>query len=682
MSGTEFAAIGPSINFIKQCADPRKYKTRPPPLAHPAALEQVVSLTQNWNIAPQLFAPNDFEKVLNSRGLILWFPKYGVGAIYHYGIVPQGAISDRSTYMTWNSLTNYLAVSGAYKTTGTLQFVYNFALGLPRLSNPIVLGTDLGLQFSKARGYGGAIHMKSASIATGATALTGLFAAANIQDTRDICQSANGADCFATSNLAENAKNPLDYVSGIEVRDGLVNIQGGDIPESYSVPDAINNVSGDDAWITAPFLNCPQTTVGYTVAGNQVAIFGGWYSPWNVSCIEGLNNGGVIVQDDPAYLYQQGIGALGPVPLPNIQEMGTFKVDFICHFNGTFPATGDTFVTVVIEHVFAGITDDTVGRIGYQSLRTQISRKVTGSYSTVVPNSAAFTPAGVGIDLSHVSDVRDQYISRGGLKTLGKCIGIKVAVFATSTFNAAGAFNVRLLSRAPTVSAYGTTLPQQFADNETRPGPTIAFQAQEINSPGQVGPCHVMRYDNIGAGQTMVLDGCLNVEAVATQAIAHLIQSQMMTTKMAMHSNVYPLVYALFNGDSPFKTCYSGPDYQHFLSTIVDNLTPELLMNLGRNDRNIDQSVAAGGFFSTLGDIGGGLASLVSPAAGKMIQDVGHIANRIVGAGQFGSSNQLMARGQFGVSSAGQWGAGEDAASNYVSSSGNYNRNRSRDWPI
>lgn len=655
---SDIAALQGSIGFVKQTGNPNKWKNRPPPLAHPAALEQVVKITENWLVALQIFAPNDFERVLNTTGLVLWFPKYGVGTIFHMAIVGQNALSDRSTYMAWNSLTNY-GGNGTSLASGTMQFIYTKALALPRFDIPIVLGTDLGLQFSKAREYGGILECYSSTVATGATALNGLLTTAVISDTRDICQSANGTDCFATSQLAENARTTKEIVSEINAATGVINLQGADIDDSYTPPDAFGNVRADGGWYTAPFIGGTIGGLQFTVTGNQQAIFGGWYSPWAVQCLEGW--AGTGLSGTSPYGLTAGIGPTGPVNIAQIQEMGTMRAKFVATMTGSLPTTGDTYVTTICEHVFAGISNSTAGRIQYQSLRTTRSSKIT-LVPTVVGNSNAFQSIGAaGIDVGIDSDIRDQYISKGGMGTMGKFIGIKIAVFVTSTFNAAGTFTVTLSSRWPGTTQYGFAPSTVFSlDSDLRNGPMVSFLAQEINSPGQTGPCHVIRYDGIGVGQSMCLKGSLNVEAVASQSIAHLVQSQMMTSRMAMHSNVYPLVYALYNGDSSFKCSWPRDEWSAWSASVLENLSADSLVEMGRDDNRIDQAVSAAGIFGAIGNIAGSLGGLINPKLGQVISGVGNLADSVIG-----SSAQFGATGQFGPQSRGEYGVGVDGAGQF-----------------
>ena len=667
------------IGYIKSAGAPNKYKTRPCPLAHPAAMEQVLAASASWTIQPQVFAPDNEDRVLNTKGLILWFPKYGVNALYHMGIVDQGSVSKRNATFLWNSMANYYGVgrnaliNGNSTIYGTLEFIYPFALALPRGDLPIVIEPPMATQFSKARGYSGMVEVWSSTIASGQTTLNGLLTTAVISDTRDICQKSDGTDAFATSALQQSSRTYKEIVNEISAATGVVSLQGGDIDESYLPPDGYANVTAQSGWVMMPVLQkTAATVVNFTpiTAGLalQTALYLGWFSPWGVQQIEGL----LGQQSHPDVMpFTQGING-SAVPIPQIAEMGYCDCKLECQLLGSRSITTSTeTVCVAFDHVFAMITDSTNGTIGYRSIRTVRYFQIGGPGPNVSNNDSMMfsNTAQTSISLDTQSDIRDEYIAAGGFAGLGKFIGCKVSIVITSsdTSASAGTGSYFLQSRGCTarrIYAGGSNA----TDLDKPTGPQISFKACEINSVGQTGPCHVIRYDNIGPTQSMRIQGHLNTEAVAKSVVANLVRGQMMNTRMAMDANAYPLLYALFNGDSSFKCSWDRMEYARWVATVIDPLTPESLLDMGQNDSNINQAVSASGLFQTLGANVGrmlgheGFGNLAGSFADSIM------GKRVSAGGQFGVQPRFGGGGggQYGIDAAAEFGVGQNI--------------RARDW--
>lgn len=677
--------------FIQQTAAPNRYNTRPPSTNHPSSVYKRVDADATF-VTP-ILDPNATNVVAKpGTGLLLWFPQRGTDSVYHMGIVPQGTTSTRiqntagypnpPTFFD-NSLTNCgQVVSGQDNgdppqilITGVSGFVFTRALALPRLDVPIKIAPILDEQFSLSRLYGGVFRLYSDTIATGSTALNGTASCSVISDTRDVAQNAAGTDAFPVVDLAQSARTVKEIVKDTSIATGIVMIQGSDIAPHYTAPDSNNNILMQGGWNTptiGPALTKRVDWKGIVDGNNllfkQFGLFTGWYSPWGVNQLEGFGST-LWNPSTSVYAAANGIIPNDAIDLTPISEMGTvdIKVQFGIKIHAvTQNGTANKFenkinFVVIVEHYFAGIisslaagSNPQIGQVNVRCLRTvhTLAGRV-GDFETISGSKSqlqAQSPAMMNI----TSSITDQYVRAGSLAGFGKFIGAKVYIGCYS-YPQIGApqelsFDITLFNYAPqefTSDPIGDVT--QLRDSYS--GPVISFFARDINEPGNCGPCHVARYDGVGGGQQLRIEGVLNTESVAKGDLAPYVQDQVMNSRLAPDINVLPLIWMLYNGISPFKMSWAGPEYDSFLETIVYPMTAESLLSVADGDPRIKTSMDAAGLFSSiLGGIGGTLGGLADGILGA--------SGQFGARGQFGAAGQFGATGQFGdMAARGQFGA-------------------------
>lgn len=653
--------------FIQQTADPENYQTMPPSTNHPSAVYKKVTIDNSFTVP--VLPSTALKQVEPGTGLILWFPKLGVDSIIHQGIIPKNTACVRefntpgydnsSVTMTINSLanSNQSLVAVGPLMTGVTAFVFTKALSAPRFDAVIKVSPNLGQSFSQTRVYGGIIRCWSDTIAAGNLSLSGTSSASIISDTRDICQSKEGNDAYAWVDLEQAARTQKEGTKEVTISDGVCVIQGSDIPPDFEAPDALNDVRIYGGW-DQPY-QFPTITRGLDFSsggpqGNpagrlQIPIMSAWYSPYGVNQEEGC---GAVGNGTAAYAYTAGILPNEAIALPVLAETSTLKVKFDCNITGSNYNFGGSDASifgvqfdVVIEHFFVGVANSygqnvtmpVVGSPNIKCLRTvhTLSTKADDLANTSGTATSQLDAKGP-VSLSCISDIDDQYIGQGGATQFGKFFGCKVFVCARALPTNGGVFDVELFSydAAERIGAVSDS-PSLFADQRT--GPQISFFASEINYPGTVGPCHIIRYESVGAGQQVRINGMLNTESVAKGSLAPYVQEQVMNARIASDVNVLPLIWMLYNGNSEFKMSWVQSEYDSWRMAQIRHMTAESLNDLADGDARVKTSLEAAGLFSgILGGIGGALGGLADGVIGS--------------SGMFGSS----ARGQFGAS--GQFG--------------------------
>lgn len=642
-----------NISFIQQTIAPNDNDTRPPPFLHPSALFKQVTL----NLSFQTVAPpaNPLTPDL-STGLILFFPKDGVGSISHMGIVPKGHQVPSAQFFQSTLSSDADSTGGASNWIlpafqwGYTQnpLTYTRALALPRLETGYTISADpdLSEQFSRSRQYGAWIEINSSTISTGSTTLNGICSAAVVSDTRDICQNNAGDDCYAVVNMVQAARVTKEYVKNVDIRDGVVTVQGPDIPDDYSAPNAgvVDRVHGgwqslmSDQVFQNPFV--PNNSGG-ALSDTGRALFMAFISPWGVQCNEQNNGAGY-----PANGFHPG----PTVAIPAIDEFGIVDVsiDTVARIPSYDTATGSTDVVtfqLVCEWVFAGITDSKAGTIGYQSIR--VSKSVIGTvadfYTPVInANPLPYACSALwGKQLGGELSCASQYYSQGGYRTFGKMVGVRVGI--------------QFFDPSPVTGQVQPLVPQILMFD-------LSVRARQIDVIGKVGPCHIIRYDDVGAGQNIEISGGLNTESVAKSNLAPFVQHSITGANYGADMNIMPLLYALYNSRpdvSPFKCSWARSAWYEFQATTVKQLSISDIEDMGAKSKSIASASQAAGVFSGLGSVlGQHLGNMVGhPRAGNALGSIaGSMLDSFQGsgaAGQFGSG----AMGQFGSDAAGQFGS-------------------------
>lgn len=670
----ELSRVKDNLDFIKQTVDPKTYTCRPAPMAHPSAIFKQVTLNGNWKCYdPSLLVK---ERVPSSRGLVLFYPKDGVNSIYHMGIVPKGTTSTYDivcvgipSYAGDGNIPHdldysYIQPANSGLGAGCLFFQYNSALAIPRIESAttISFSPNLEEQFSRVRQYGAIAELWSATVSSGSIPFNGTCTASVISDTRDICQNATGEDCYSIVDLTQTARTPKESVQEVSIASGVITLQGCDIPSDYSAPNeaATDQVNGGWQDFTPQLRNVLLDEIAFGAGSNFTQ--GGpynlssiWITPWNVDC--GNANGSAS-----PILGMPSVTAEGIIPRFNsdrLTEMGFLDIDFEfpCHLSafGDLQDPGNcTFhLTTAATHWFAYVKDTKTGEIGYNTINEAqfdtVSADAFASVAstqntTITKNTGKIVPVKT---LRMHSRIQNQVGERGGLKQLGKYIGTRIDVF------------IGIGGATGFIPASGNALPQLEVHHDQL---KLQVRARRIYETGRTGPCHILRYDRVGADQNIQFKGVLNCECVAKGQLAPYVQDSIMNTQMTADTNIYPLVYALYNGKTPFKMSWSRDQWLAFKET-VENMDPQQLLEYANNDGHVAAAASAAGIFGSLGralgSVGGALIG--DPALGGELGGfVGGLADSATHArGQFGRINESVTRGagQFGYTQArGQFG--------------------------
>lgn len=721
-----------NIDFIKQTADPRNYFTRPAPNQHPVAMMQQVNSSLNFEVY-DLSAATTYERVPSDTGLFLWFPKDGVESLYHMAIVPQGASSysgdagdnqpDHPTFVPVRTILSENDYSRAqandpdgYGFCGIGAFYYRNALAIPRseTSYSPVITPQLAKTFTRTRGYGGLAKLWANTINANNAILNGSVSTAVISDTRDLCQNSDGNDCFSTTDLVSQARNVKEYVDQVNATDGVLSLQGPDISIAYTQPDMQNVVQVEDAWqslqnVPAAVATVPATT-GWSPSNPQISalvdnphnwgnipipLYTVWASPWGVAQLQlhgqsppdptslfntqrmmNIFNGQQVQILDPLV---PGSGGLKIDPL-NEDGFVDVKFNFTarvtqCVYDGSSADPNKPLnqgagqadcpalqCRVVIDHWFAQADNAKNGTIKYNVVHSVKTINENAWEAQDWPcNSISISTCGApsfenrgALNFGFETDISEEVALRGGLKGLGKFIGFKIQVLVWGQ-NPTG--NNTMYTLVPVSQ------------------PTVQVRARQIYATGKLGPCHVLRYDQIGKEQLVRFESTFNTESVPKGSIAPYVKDAMLDSKYTADTNIYSLLYALYMGKTPFKCSWSIAQWTFWIQTMIKTMSQQTLEEMLRGDF---RAIAAGESAAVVSNNGNVplLTSLLGQQGELLGSNMMHTAQsealtnpqkvamggasaggQFGGAGAWGQFGGAGAGGQFGASSGGQFGA-------------------------
>lgn len=676
-----------TIEFLKQTVDPYQFKTRPAPLNHPAAKADDVTLSGTMDITRADYVQpvsSSLTSILaNTTGLVLWWPRDGFASIASYAIAPQTArvrnLQDQFvSFADFSQPTGGFAMNQGYANR-RLDFLYFAkALAIPYVNataSQVKISAQLGDQFSRARGYGGAIEMWSATIQGGTIGLNGQLTTAVVSSGLGVAQTKTGDGVFSVTQLGEAARTSKEYIPEVDADYGIVSLQGPDINSDYSPPAAFDVSKIDGGWQKVrpsgawSASNAGETPADYLIsssftalAGNQpnvvfaggqdINMFSYWMSPWGVEmdvASTSSNNFDVFPSEYVPNLL------VDPIPEQSFLDVNFRLPLVITAFTnvGTLTAAEiGAFLNISVSlntcamHVFASVGDN--GEMTFKAISDMNTTTTTlgalniGGYASEDNlNKLAYGTHAFSIK----SRIGDRFRTSGGLRGFGKYIGCRVFGFMSTPTdtNAVGSQSFGF--------TFGLGIGSGCANE-------FAVRCPDINVEGKQGPIHVLRYDGIGLQQRLRIQGVLNAEAVPKADVANLTQDAVQWSRMSANINDYTLLYFLYNGVSPFKCSWVRSDWKEFVKKYVRGFSVQNIKCM--SDARIVAAASASGFWDDLKNIAKTAVVDVAKVAGGAIagktgsQIAGGLARAVTSAqGQFGMNPATSsAQGQFGMSPA------------------------------
>jgi hypothetical protein len=177
----------------------------------------------------------------------------------------------------------------------------------------------------------------------------------------------------------------------------------------------------------------------------------------------------------------------------------------------------------------------------------------------------------------------------------------------------------------------------------------IQARSRTLYNDGELGPLRVIRWDSLGNGQQIKVDGVLKVQCIPEGTLAPFVQNASMYSDTAHNLNAITFLAELYNGESPIRRNWTGKAYDEFMRTVFPTLSEDLVVQW--NSPKLEGIAKANGWFGdALGVLKNGLKALspVLPAigAGLGARAGNPELGRMIGTGL---ASVAGSRGQFGA---------------------------------
>lgn len=679
MAGPQLASLGSirsneTLGFLKSCMDPKSFSVRPASFLSPAGAPQLVNVNGNFTVVPDQIPSTLNEAVSTAEGAIVWFPMGNVGAITHYGFVQSG--TQRAAGAAWNGLMSQDPCSYATYCTFTK------ALAVPYLEDKyrINISPDLGKDYSASRCYSGYVTAYSNTVPTGLANLNGVFTTAVLSSTIGVAQSADGKGCYTPNELATYARTKKEAEGAKEVQasDGVVTIQGCDVDDKYRPPDWWNVSTMDGGWESFRYPSLDSLTYGSAVRGDTIdtsniaannvcrCIVSGLISPWGLEATN-ITTGFLSGLPYINFVSQQ------------IPETGFLDFQFqlpLCWTWDSAPSlagseginfTAGGELILKVDWIFAGIASAATGTLQYQSISRVQSQRFTyqGAQQVTSVDGQQYSTVGLAggnviVSTGSAWSCQDEFAARGGTNVLGKFIGVRYSVVAVQVHGTdpgdTGSLGTGIAGH------WGIQKPAFTGTNTIGVAYALRCRASEIYTQGKVGPVHVIHYQGLSAGQNIRVEGGLNTENISKISTSQFTQVSISNSRLASDVNVYPLLYALFNGPiTDFRMSWKRSEYARARAVLGQTMSVGRLIRVAsaHSDRPTIVAAHAAGLF---GDIGHALGSVagsllgnsaiggaIGGAAGSLADKVFHAEGMFGEGGDDEDAYEANAFGMFGV---------------------------------
>jgi hypothetical protein len=667
-----------SITLLRTMMDPTSGKTEMVPdvdgsSAASFAANVDYSLTFNVQAAPTLpqigtgpagnvpTSASDFAPF--STGLYMAFPSMSVDSVYHMGIVPGGpnTIYNIPANQALQYATNNLRgfdFRGKYVGQPSYngappdvlprqQISYYGDVVLPRVGagNGIQIAPDLAENYSMVRAFAGKMAISSSTISGTNFNLAGTLSSAVISDTRDIAavKGANGIyRAFPVASLAQQSVTRGDVLRASSIYDGAVDLIGPDYSRVWTQPNVAATDRLDAEYRIMPCTHPYRLTLSQTATAawsfvQDVAQT--WITPTKTS---------VFVADGTSAGLNQPIN-WGVMETPSINEDGVLDIDVdltICVRHNSAIGANQSEANLEYKfffnfcHVFAYIGND--GFVQYNIVaenETHLQSSIE-TYKYSVQWGTAFDSSQPVMRVSKKARprmLRNGFATPTGGKYLGTLVSTSYQLINIGGLPGATIFTVDTSNLVYRV------------------------RARSVDAPGRIGPCHLIRYDDVAVGQQIQMQGMAIVQGVPLGNLAPFVQKQ--TGLMSVPDSSFSKFIDVLWGRAPmFRRITTLKNYIDHVLPYIRDLSADGIMDVLNELDPAEKTIAveagkSAGFFSNLlGSVGNAIVPGLGGAIGAGLGGVGdHLLG--TGSGQFGYGEAAGAP-QFGAAAgAPQFGA-------------------------
>jgi hypothetical protein len=529
----------------------------------------------------------------SSNGMLLWMCNRGVSSISRWGFTNVGQV------LTLPDTPN--TPPGVYNFFTGFTITFDQPLALPYTTAVnVAVEPQLSKDFTFTRLVAGRVSIESKTIAGTSMSLSGTLTGGTVADTRDVAQ-ANGK-AFDTGAVTTQSILDKDQFTGQSIMDGATTLLASDWPATYTVPDPsfLEEINGEHQNFDSSFATSGST--GFTAANSHIFHWTTWITPWETTARKATFVGVPPANSGLAYL--NGAVVEERIKTDPINQYGSLDIDLSWTMPGDAgmpgavppgPHFGLVYRTMAsVIDVFGVINAN--GSISTTGTHTEPSMYEVIRYSG---DTRAQTP--------HFRHRAQREVLNAGGLTGSAGISDRGLYIGTLVM-----YKTSCLQMSPTLPAgpMNISLPINVQ---------VRTAANSLFRQGELGPARVIKYENVGDQQQVVITGDLVAEAVPQGSIAPYVNASMLTDGIGLNMNAVPVLSMLYNGNSDLRRMWRGSKYREFEATQLAHLSMELLLHWSRRAPDIVPAMQAGGFFSGLGGALGGMFGAPGSAVGNFL---------------------------------------------------------------
>jgi len=615
-----------SLGFLVTTVDP-SVSVMPPVVNPRTTFPKKFTVNGTFHVNDAALDPTG-DKITTQKGIIAWFPGRGIDhSMTRLGVVPSG--HDVKSKISSNGWSGFV---GNFGEDATLRC--NEELPLPyETSENIRVNPDPAADFSQVRLISGALRIESTTRPIGSVALNGWLSAGVSYDDRDISRK-NGI-AYPVSALMQQSLLDKDARQEVSVNDGIVLTVGPDIPLGFKAPNADLSILRNGGYQTLSPSGTYDLAMPSWAIGDTYAHSSHWISPYNTTMVTSFS---------PAYQYN--FDAVNMHVHPAIEfRMGCRQLQ-----TATAGVTATFVFTARFIHVYGYI--DHLGSVQWIQVGTDYEKTLATANS------------GLG------STQGDLIISDEAGSALPYTFGDLITDAQKRAIYVGTRVEIKVQLAACTIAGTPGALPADA--HMVFNAPIISFIAYNIYNEGELGPVRIVRWDEVGDGQTMNIKGVLLAQCVPEGKIAPYVSVDALLSNTANQVNVMGLVQALYNSPwKAFRRIYTGIEYDTAVQELRNLRVADFMARLRGDAAVVRTSAEASGLFGEI------LYNVLAPATGD--EDLAHqIAGSVGGIPDTLARAALQgAQGVMDPQSHGGYGDYQAEKRGRIESAGMYGRARS-----
>lgn len=552
-----------SLDLLKTSVDGgHMYNTMPPSAMSQVTFPKRVDMNMVCSISSVALVN---EMVPRTSGAIVWLPGRGVNSCYRMGIVPSGTLSSGSGTEPANTRPYFRAGNGPLQYLSPLPIPYNNRITSDVIEfSPSLVDSSI----SRARLYAGYMSVLSDTTPVGALALNGTLSAAAVSDITDVFQpassytfgtvSTNGA--LDISQLVQSAVLVKDCVKEVSVSKGITAVIGPDIAASLNDTDFNTTFVQNGRLLGVIPIKDPLSkgAIGTLNTNTLAEQWSGWISPWNTKLTGNWGNyhsvavpnfyagpinpfGGCLAFDVQFNIITNNNASA------NVQSAGYMENWFV-HFYHVFASCSSdgsiTYNSVLDVQPMMCYNQMTTGastyKMGQWRLQAKSNPKPRMGQPDVFNNSTAWQPVANGM-----------------------YIGTQINISSSNLSSVAG-------NTTPGVDKGWVIDPDM--------NPSVIVYSVNDQVPGELGPCRIVRYDNLSAGQILKVDGSFMAECLPGATTAPFVQASGSMARVCSNVNALSFLSFAYNSDdTPFRRCWVTSDWEDYKANYLPNINAKVI---------------------------------------------------------------------------------------------------------